>query len=203
MFLIGLTGGIATGKSTVARIMCKRGAAVIDADAIGKDLLQPGTDAARAIGRIVHDVLSPDGIIDRRKLSDAAFADPAVRHTLESILHPLIYDEIALRISAAEKAGTDILVVEAALLLETKALWPDEFRPDAIVIVLAAEQEQVDRLVRIRGLTEEQARARIAAQPKSSIGLYGDALVIRNSGPRHNLDEELDRVWALVPVGEV
>lgn len=159
---VGLTGGIATGKSTVARIFTSLGAVVLDADEIAHLLVEKG---APAYGRVAETfgpgILRTDGSIDRPALGRIIFSDPAERARLESILHPLIREEEAVRIARLAESGQGrIIVTNAALLIETGA-YRDYHR---VVVVHCTLEAQADRILRRDGLSEPEARARIAAQ---------------------------------------
>lgn len=162
MLVVGLTGGIATGKSTVARMLRARGAVVLDADALVHELQAPGTEVYRAIlDAFGPDILAPDGTLDRQKLGARIFADPEARRRLEAIVHPPVMAELRRRVEALRRDGrTRLCVVEAALLVE-------EGRRgivDRVVVVTAPEAEQVARLRAKTGLGEEEAWRRVRAQ---------------------------------------
>ncbi|HEU4401725.1 MAG TPA: dephospho-CoA kinase [Candidatus Polarisedimenticolia bacterium] len=159
---VGLTGGIATGKSTVARIFGGLGASVLDADEIAHLLVEKGAPAyARVVEGFGTEILRPDGSIDRAHLGRIVFADPERRGRLESILHPLIREEEAARITRLVESGQGrIIVSNAALLIETGA-YRDYHR---VVVVHCAPEVQVDRIVKRDGFSEAEARSRIAAQ---------------------------------------
>ena len=173
---VGLTGGIASGKSTVARVFAELGAHVIDADAVARDIVPPGSPAleqiARAFGR---QVLRPDGALDRAALAALVFADDEKRLALEGILHPPILEEIDRRIAALERSDPGrLIVVEAALILELGL----QEGYDALVVVWAEPQQQEGRLMRRDGLSPEEAHRRIAAQmPLAQKRLRADFVV--------------------------
>jgi len=159
---VGLTGGIATGKSTVARIFATLGATILDADEIAHRLVETGAPAydpvARAFG---EEILGRDGAIDRSRLGRIIFSDPEKRAVLESILHPLIRKEEANLVELLSDTGQGrIAVSNAALLIET-GFYRDYHR---VVVVHCAQAVQLDRILKRDALTEEEARARIAAQ---------------------------------------
>ena len=159
---VGLTGGIATGKSTVARIFTTLGAAVLDADEIAHLLVEKGATAYdRVVETFGREILRDDGSIDRSVLGRIVFSDPARRAQLEAILHPLIREEEAARIARLAETGQGrIIVTNAALLIETGA-YRDYHR---VVVVYCAPEVQVERIRRRDGLGEEETRTRIAAQ---------------------------------------
>lgn len=163
MFLIGLTGGIAAGKSTVANVWQRLGALHIDADQLAREVVEPGTPGLRqVVDEFGLGVLAPDGSLDRSALAAIVFQDPDKRAKLEGILHPLIQERTReLLQRASQTLGPERLVVYSIpLLVETDSPLPF----DAVVTVEAPEQKQIDRLVQNRGLTLEQAKSRIGSQ---------------------------------------
>ena len=161
MYLIGLTGGIAAGKSTVAKRWAEHGALEIDADQVARDVVEPGTVG---LGRVVEafgsDVLTADGELDRKQLAMQIFSDAGKRELLNSILHPLIKERTKKLLS--ELPAESIVVYNVPLLVEAAVDHPF----DLVVTVEAPEEEQLRRLVETRGLTESEARSRITAQAK-------------------------------------
>ena len=161
MYLIGLTGGIAAGKSTVAKRWAEHGALEIDADQVARDVVEPGTVG---LGRVVEafgsDVLTADGELDRKQLARQIFSDAGKRELLNSILHPLIKERTRQLLS--ELPAESIVVYNVPLLVEAAVDHPF----DLVVTVEAPEEEQLRRLVETRGLTESEARSRISAQAK-------------------------------------
>jgi dephospho-CoA kinase len=200
MILVGLTGGIAVGKSTVAAMFAARGAAVVDADRISRKLQEPG---APCYGAIVEGfgrgILDSAGRIDRRRLGEIVFADPARRAALEAIMHPAIWAACEAEIRAAAAAGRAVCVVEAALILETG----QRSRFQRIVVVTAPTDVQVERVARARGLTEEEARQRLAAQwPNADKACQADH-VIDNGGDLAATDRQVETVYsALLRIGD-
>ena len=160
MHLFGLTGGIASGKSTVAARLRARGVPVIDADELAREVVAPGTPGLAAVVEAFGtSVLAPDGSLDRKALATVAFADPAARKRLEAITHPRITQLSMERAAELERAGEPLGCYEAALLVENKVA--DAFRP--LVVVACPEEMQIERLV-ARGSTRDDAVARIRAQ---------------------------------------
>ncbi len=195
MILIGLTGGIASGKSTVARLLRERGAAVIDADVIAEEVRRPGGEGFDAIvARFGPEILADNGEIDRRKLGARVFRDDEARLSLQAITHPLIYAEIVDQIK--DLAGThEMVVVDAALLVET---LPDRGRAlglDALVVVAADSDVQLDRLARDRGMTSQDAALRIAAQAPIEKKLAVADYIIDNRGSLEDLEDSVDLLW--------
>ena len=191
MLLVGLTGGIGSGKSTVARMLADRGAVVLDADVLAREALEPGTAGFDAVfARFGDAVRSPDGALDRARLAEIVFADDAARHDLEAIVHP----QVRLRIGetvAAHAESDAVVVVDSPLLIETGG---HESFP-VVVVVTAPEEARIAR-VRARGMTESDARARMAAQmPLEEKAAYADVL-IDNGGSETELEAQIDRLWA-------
>jgi len=158
---VGLTGGIAAGKSTVAGFLRELGAVVIDADAVAHEVTAPGGAAHRAVvERFGPDVVAGDGRLDRTRLGALVFADPDARRALEAIVHPHVRAEAARRFDAAAREGARVGVLDAALLVET-GYWREL---DRLVVVRCSIETQVRRLAERSGLDAAAARARIAAQ---------------------------------------
>ncbi len=161
MYLIGLTGGIAAGKSTVARRWVENGAIEIDADQVARQVVEPGTPGLKAIvEKFGSDLLTESGELDRKALGKLIFSEPVKRELLNSILHPLIKERTRQLLS--EMPEQAIVVYNVPLLVEAAV----DHAFDLVVTVEAPEEEQIRRLVRNRGLTETDARNRIAAQAK-------------------------------------
>ncbi|CAG0921559.1 unnamed protein product [Notodromas monacha] len=162
MFLVGLTGGIASGKSTVADMFRNRGVIVIDADLVARKVVRKGTDVHAAITEVFGpDVLSPDGEIDRRKLADMIFPNKRLRQTLNKLTHPAIYREMAWEAFRHFLRGTQFIILELPLLYESGASLPFLHK---VIVVTCSETEQLERLMRRNDLDEEAAAMRIAAQ---------------------------------------
>lgn len=193
MLVVGLTGGIAAGKSTVAAMFAARGAAVVDADRIAHSLQEPGQPCYhRIVEAFGTAVLDAEGRIDRRRLGARVFDDPDARKRLEAILHPPIREACQREIHAAEASGHRVCVVNAALILEAG----QQGHYDALVVVTAPEKAQVDRLVRLRGLTEGEAQKRLTSQwPTAAKTALAD-YVIDNGGDLAATEEQVDRVYA-------
>jgi dephospho-CoA kinase len=198
MLLVGLTGGIGVGKSTVASMFAARGAAVVDADRISRRLQEPGESCHDAIvAAFGRAVLDPAGRIDRKRLGEMVFADPARRTALEAIMHPAIWAVCETEIRAAAAAGRAVCVVEAALILETG----QRSRFQRIVVVTALTDVQVERLAQARGLTEAEARQRLAAQwPSADKARLAD-FVIDNGGDLATTEAQVARVYAALMAG--
>ena len=192
--VIGLTGGIGSGKSTVADILEALGAKIIRADSVGHEVYRPRTQGwqrvTEAFGR---DVLAPDGSIDRQKLGAIVFSDAHARARLNAIVHPLIAAEIRRRIEAHRAAGSlEPIVVEAAVLIE--AGWISLV--DEVWLVVADRDVVIDRLGKQRRLAPEEARVRIAAQLGDAERQRYAHVVIRNTGSLEELREQVRTLWA-------
>lgn len=179
MHIIGLTGGIASGKSTVSKLLREKGAYIIDADKIARDIVKPGQPALEEIQAVFgSDVLLPDGALDRSKIGDIVFRDSTARHKLNSITHGRIKLEISEAIEKAAAAGYNIVVLDVPLLIE--AGW--QHMADAVWVVYTDRETQISRLMERNGLTQIEALDRIQSQmsldEKKS---YADT-VIDNSG---------------------
>jgi dephospho-CoA kinase len=186
---IGLTGGIGSGKSTVSRLLAEHGAVIVDADAIAREVVEPGTPGLAAVVEAFGSgVLAADGALDRPALAAVVFADPEARRRLDAIVHPLVRAR-ATEVAAA--AAPDAVVVhDVPLLVETgqAGLY------DLVVVVEADPATREARLVQ-RGLTAEDARARMAAQASDEQRRAVSDVVLDNSGTPEQLAEQVDRVW--------
>ncbi len=197
--LIGLTGGIACGKSTVSRMLAARGAVIVDADVVARDVVELGTPGlAQVVAAFGGGVLDAKGRLDRKAMGARVFGDGAARKTLEGILHPLIAQESMTRLAAAGASGAPIVVYDAPLLIE--AGRGDLFRP--LVVVSAPEGVQIERLLNRDGLDEPAARARIAAQmPVAEKAALADH-VVDNGGTLEQTEAQVSALWeALVDHG--
>src|SRR5512135_161223 len=192
MLRVGLTGGLASGKSTVARMLADRGAAVFDADALVRELYQPGGAADHAARDLFGpEVLDASGAVDRMKIAEIVFRDPAKRHALEARIHPIVSEERERRFGQAAWAGARVAVCEATLLFEAGT----EREYDRVLLVAAPEEERVARWVS-RGGNEEDARRRIAAQmPAEEAAKRADEVIV-NAGSPEDLRRQVEAVWA-------
>jgi len=198
MVVIGLTGGIAAGKSTIAQELARLGAVVIDADKVGHEAYAPGTEGWQLVRDAFGEgVVAPDGTIDRRALGAIVFADPAQRDRLQAIVWPLIKRMIAERLAELRAAGTvPVAVVEAAVLLE--AGWQDLV--DEVWVVIVPPEVAIERLVARNGLTPEQARARLAAQLSNEERARRATVVIDNARPLDETLAQVRRLWQQLAV---
>ena len=192
MLLVGLTGGIGSGKSTVARMLEERGAVVFDADVLARKAVEAGSPGYQAVvERFGANVLAPGGELDREALASIVFADPAARRDLEAIVHPEVRRMFAE--GAEEHRGSDrVVVFSAPLLVETGMHTAFEI----LVVVSTTVDTQVERLLRDRGMSEDAVRARIAAQaPLEDKAAVADVL-IDNEGSLEELERQVERAWA-------
>ena len=191
MLLVGLTGGLGAGKSTVARMLGDRGAVVVDADQLARQALEPGTRAFKEVCDLFGDeVLTAAGELDRRVLAEKVFADEEKRRALESITHPEVFRKLAEIVE--EHQGSDAVVVfDAPLILETGF---DE-AVDVLVVVTASEEKQVARVMADRGMAEKDARARIAAQVDPEKRATRADVVIPNDGSQGDLQARVAELW--------
>lgn len=189
MFLIGLTGGIASGKSTVAKLLASHGAETIDADQVAREVVKAGsTGLSTVVEEFGEKVLSDNGELDREKLGAIIFADPDRRLKLESILHPLIKTRTTQLIAESKKM---VVVYAVPLLVEANV----DYQFDMIVTVEAGVDNQIARIVKSRGLTTDQAKDRIHAQAsRQEREAIADA-VIDSSGTHEQLGTQVDALW--------
>lgn len=186
---VGLTGGLGSGKSTVGKALAAKGAVVIDADEVARRLVAPGTPGEQAVlDRFGAGVMDPDGHIDRKALAAVVFADPAERRALEAITHPLVHDEIARALSSLR---APVVVIELPLLTMDGR---DRYHLDVVVLVDTPEDAAVSRAV-TRGMAEQDARARIAAQPTDAERRAAADRVLVNDGDEAALERAVDELW--------
>ncbi|CAL9316060.1 dephospho-CoA kinase [Streptomyces sp. SudanB182_2057] len=190
MLTVGLTGGIGAGKSEVSRLLVEHGAVLIDADRIAREVVAPGTPGlAAVVDAFGPDILAADGGLDRPRLGSIVFADPEKLAVLNSIVHPLVRDRSRELESAVPE---DAVVVHDVPLLTENGLAP---LYDVVIVVDASPRTQLDRLVRLRGMTEEDARARMAAQATREQRREIADIVIDNDVPLDALRERVAEVW--------
>ncbi|MEX2101147.1 MAG: dephospho-CoA kinase [Actinomycetota bacterium] len=191
MLLVGLTGGIGSGKSTVARMLVERGAVVLDADAFSREALAPGTPGFdQVLERFGEGLRTADGSLDRVGLAAQVFSDPVRLRELESIVHPVVREAIASG-AAAHRDSDAIVVIDSPLLIEMEQ--HDDV--DLLVVVTAPDQIQVRRMVESRGFAEEDVRRRLAVQlPLEDKAEQAD-VVLDNGGTLHELERQVERLW--------
>jgi dephospho-CoA kinase len=207
VILVGLAGGLGSGKSTVGKALAARGAVVIDADLVARDVVAPGSAGEEAVlDHFGTGVQRPDGHLDRAALAAIVFADSTERLALEAITHPLIRAEIDTRVAsfaakepdgAARTTATPLVVVIELPLLDRRR--QQEYRFDVVVVVDAPEDVAVQRAVR-RGMSEADARARLAAQPAAAERLALADRDLVNDGDLEHLERAVDELWAWLVV---
>jgi dephospho-CoA kinase len=189
MYLVGLTGGIASGKSYVASLLGELGASTVDADEVAREVVVPGsTGLVQVVAAFGFEILLPSGELDRAKLGEIVFADAEKRIELEKILHPLIKARTTQLIS---EQPSDIVVYAVPLLVEANVDYPF----DTIITVEAGVENQVSRLMTSRQMSESDARARIGAQTTSSDRAARANFVIDSSGPKEQTRLQVVEVW--------
>jgi dephospho-CoA kinase len=190
MLKVGLTGGIGAGKSEVSRLLVEHGAVLIDADRIAREVVEPGTPGLEAVvAEFGPEVLTEDGRLDRPRLGSIVFSDPERLAALNAIVHPLVGRRSR---ELEEAAAPDAVVVHDVPLLTENGLAP---LYDLVIVVDARPETQLDRLVRLRGMTEEDARARMAAQASREERLRIADIVVDNDVPLDALRRRVGEVW--------
>ncbi|MDB4879696.1 MAG: Dephospho-CoA kinase [Gemmatimonadetes bacterium] len=193
MFLVGLTGNIGSGKSTVAQLLSERGATIIDADVLARRAVEVGTDAHRSIvERWGTSILGVDGTLDRAALRRVVFGNPAELEQLNAIVHPEVERMRAELVERARQRGDRLVVCDIPLLFERR--MTEVF--DRIVLVDAARPKRLERLVRERGLRETEAMEMIVAQMPAELKRARADFVIDNEGSLTSLDQRVAEVWA-------
>lgn len=192
MLVVGLTGGIGSGKSTVARMLAARGATVVDADRLARDALAQGTPGFDAVlARFGTEVVAADGSLDRRALAQVVFADPVALGDLNAIVHPIVRAGIEDRLAELRASDGDVVVLEIPLLVESGR----SYGAAVVIVVDCPEEVAVRRLVDGRGMDEADARRRIATQISRAERRAAADIVIDNAGPPEALQAQVDRAW--------
>jgi dephospho-CoA kinase len=192
MIVIGLTGGILTGKSTVSEILAKLGAVIIDADKIGHEAYRPQTKVWREVVDVFGPgILKQNGEIDRKKLGDIVFNDPKALSRLNEITHPAMHSMMKEEIEKLRNEGVDVVVLEAAVLIE--ANWTDLV--DEVWVTVAPEETAVKRLQNRGGLSEQQARARIRSQLSSEERAKHADVIINTNCDLAEVRAKVERLW--------
>jgi dephospho-CoA kinase len=193
---VGLTGGIGSGKSEASRRLAERGAVLIDADVAAREVVVPGSPGlARIAAAFGESVLRPDGSLNRERLGEIVFGDPGLRAKLNEIVHPLVREwMLTAERAAVQAAGPSgpVIVHDVPLLAESRGRKGF----DVVIVVDVPPELQVERLVRLRGMAPDQARARMAAQASREQRLAVADVVIDNSGSLDDLDRQIAEVWA-------
>ncbi|MEW6188762.1 MAG: dephospho-CoA kinase [Actinomycetota bacterium] len=199
MKVIGVTGGIATGKSTVAKLLASRGAKVIDADQISREVMMPKSEVwEKIIAHFGRGILLSDGSIDRRNLGKIVFSDPQELEVLNRITHPTIIKVIEDKLEELKRAREDqVIVLDCPLLIEAQLLpWVDE-----VVVVTTKEETQIKRL-KEKGLSAEEARARMRAQISQEERIKFADHIVENDGTLDELREKVDKLWENIKVDQ-
>ena len=192
MVVIGLAGGIGAGKSEVSRILKELGAVVLDADRFGHEVYLPNTDGFReVVATFGDDVVSPSGEVDRRALGGKVFGNPEAMAKLNAIAWPRIRQRIADSIDEQRSDGTQVVVLDAAVLIE--AGWTDA--ADEVWVVTAPETDVIQRIQTRNNLTEEQVRARISSQMSNEERVKYAHVVVENNGPLEHLRHKIVMLW--------
>lgn len=190
--LVGLTGGLASGKSTVASLLRSLGAEVVDADEVAREVVQPGRPAYRQIvATFGAEVVAADGTLDRARLAERVFSDEGSRRQLNAIMHPEIAAESARRIQALFSRGVPVVIYEATLIVENGL----HHGLGGLIVVDLPPEEQLRRAVQ-RGLSESQARLRMMAQADREARRQAATWIIDNSGDREALRAQVEAVWS-------
>jgi dephospho-CoA kinase len=195
--VVGLTGGIGSGKSTVARLLAERGAVVVDADVVAREVTAPGGPAHDAVvQRFGPEVVGPGGDLDRPALARLVFGDERAREELNAIVHPAVHQGVLARLAAANAADPDaVVVLDVPLLAE---VGRDRYPVAGVLVVDLPVDAAVARLMTDRGFSPEDARARVAAQATRDERRAIADVVIDNSGDLGHLRAEVDRAWAWI-----
>ena len=191
MRIIGLTGGIGSGKTTVAERLRQKGAFVVDADRIAREIVEPGQPALAELAEAFDGILAPGGGLDRAELARQAFASADATDTLNAITHPRIRERTTELFREAEAEGHDVVVYDMPLLIENG----EAETVDTVLVVDAPHDVRLSRLVESRGLDEDDARRRIAAQVDRETRLAAADVVLDNSGDLASLIAQVDAVW--------
>ena len=190
--VVGLTGALGAGKSTVARVFARHGAVIVDADAVGHAMLAPGGPCfAALVQRFGRNIVGEDGAIVRAALGRRAFGEPGGVDALNAIVHPPLVDELRRQVDDAVRAGR-IAVIDAALLLE----WGSPVPLDRLIVVTAPEAERVARAGQRMGLTQDETRDRLAAQMSEDDKVRRADVLIENTGSLGDLEAKAEAAWA-------
>jgi len=196
VIVVGLTGGIGSGKSTVSAALAKRGAVIVDADAIAKELQRAGQPVfLKMVERYGADIVGPDGELDRAKVAGIVFNDAEALKDLNAIVHPALNAEMRRRIRA-EQDTDRVVIVDVALMAENNGR--KRFGVGAVIVVDTPTEVAVERLVRFRGLAEADARARMSRQASREDRLKIADRVVDNGGDLAHLESQLDDLWAWI-----
>lgn len=192
MKVIGFTGGIGSGKTTITQYLTELGAVIIDADKVGHEAFEPDTEIWReVVSAFGTDILAPDNKIDRKKLGPIVFGDPDALSRLNGIMHPRMFDMMKVRIEEYRQQGVEVVVIEAAVLIE--ANWTP--LADEVWVATAPEAAVLDRLEKQRGMDKEQTLARIHSQLSSEERSKHADVIISNEGSLDELKAKIGKLW--------
>ncbi len=192
MKVIGLTGGIGSGKSTVSQLLAKLGAVILDADKVGHEAFKPDTEAWReVVATFGRQILTPSGDIDRKKLGELVFGKPESLLQLNQIMHPRMYDMVKAQIEEYRRQGVSVVVLEAAILLE--AGWTSLV--DEVWVTVASESTVLRRLQERTGLSQAESLARIRSQLSSEERIRHADVIINNDGDLDELKARVEKLW--------
>jgi len=198
MKVIGLTGGIGSGKSTVSRLLAELGAVLVDADKLGHEAFEPHTEVWReVVAAFGRQILTPAGDIDRAKLGELVFGNSESLARLNRIMHPRIYDMVKARIEEYRRQGVDVVVLEAPLLLEAK--WVPSV--DEVWVVIASEATVLERLQGRAGLSEPESLARIRSQISNEERVKHASVIINNDSSLTDLKVRVNELWQRLDTG--
>jgi len=190
--VIGLTGGIGSGKSTVSQCLAELGAVIIDADKVGHEAFKPDTPAWHdVVATFGREVLTPSGEVDRKKLGEIVFSNPEALSRLNQIMHPRMYDMMQAQIEEYRRQGVDVVALEAAILIE--ANWTPLV--DEVWVTVASEATVLERVKKQRGLAEEQTLARIRSQLSTEERVKHADVIINNDGDLDEVKAKVKELW--------
>lgn len=189
--IIGLTGSIASGKSTVSKMLEKKGYPIVDADLVARQVVEPGTETLKQIEELFGKrVIREDGLMDREKVGQLIFTDPANRKKLNDVIHPAIRQEMLRQRNALAEAGHEMIIMDIPLLFESRL----QHFVDKILVVSVTEENQLERLMKRNGLSEQDARSRINSQLPMSVKAEGADAVIYNDGTIEETERQLNGI---------
>jgi dephospho-CoA kinase len=192
MKVIGLTGGIGSGKSTVAKLLAEMGAVVMDADKVGHEVFQPGTEGWKdVVNTFGSEILTDYDEINRKKLAEIVFNNPEALSKLNQIIHPRAHDLVKSRLNDYRKQGVEVVVLEVVLLIEAK--WTDLV--DEVWVIIASEDKVVNRLKQQRGMSKEEILVRISSQMSNDERVKYADVVIRNDDDIDKLKLNIKELW--------
>ena len=194
MRIIGLSGGIGSGKTTVAERLRQKGAFIVDADKVAREVVEPGQPALAELAEAFDGVITAEGVLDRAELARQAFATPEATQQLNNITHPRIRERTDELFATAREEGREVVVYDMPLLIENG----ETETVDTVLVVDTPDETRVSRLVDSRGLDEDDARRRIAAQIDRDTRLAAADVVLDNSGDVEALIDQVDRFWEQV-----